>query len=122
MAERDIQETIRLEAAGLGIALYRNNVGALLDTNGRLVRYGLCNDTKALNEKIKSGDLIGIRPVVITPAHVGRTIGQFISRECKAPGWVFSGQPREIAQQVWIDIVRGFGGDAGFAVGPGSFR
>jgi hypothetical protein len=121
MAERDIQETIRLEAAARGIALYRNNVGALLDQNGRLVRYGLCNDSKALNEKIKSGDLIGIRPVIITPDMVGRKIGQFISRECKAPGWVFSGTAREIAQQTWIDIVRGFGGDAGFSSGPGSF-
>lgn len=122
MPERDIQETIRLEGAGLGIALYRNNVGALLDQNGRLVRYGLCNDSKALNEKIKSGDLIGIRPVIITPDMIGRKIGQFISRECKPDGWVFKGTPREIAQQTWIDIVRGFGGDAGFASGPGSFK
>lgn len=112
---------VRLESARLGITMWRNNVGALEDERGRWVRYGLCNDSKQLNEKVKSGDLIGIRPITITPQMVGYRVGQFVSREMKAPGWKYSGTPREVAQLAWADLVTSLGGDARFTTGPGSF-
>jgi hypothetical protein len=118
--EAFVQSQIVLEAAQKGIRLYRNNVGALADDTGRVVRYGLANDSKSVNEKIKSGDLIGIRPVTITPAHVGYVIGQFISREAKRPGWKYSGQGREPAQLAWAEHVCALGGDGAFCTGPGS--
>lgn len=114
------QSVVRLEAAQKGVRLWRNNVGALLDRHGRLVRYGLANDSDKLNEQIKSGDLIGWRPVVITQAHVGHTLGQFVSREIKEPGWQFTGTAHELAQQQWANIVNAAGGDARFASGPGT--
>jgi hypothetical protein len=116
-----VQWDCRMEGARAGLRMWRNNVGALLDERGVPVRYGLANDTAALNKSIKSADLIGIRPVTITPAHVGRTLGQFVSRECKAPGWTYSGNPREVAQLKWAELIIGLGGDACFATGPGTF-
>lgn len=114
------QSAVRVEASQKGARLWRNNVGALLDARGVPVRYGLANDTAALNARVKSGDLIGVRPVLITPAHMGATIGQFLSREIKAPGWRYSGTPRETAQLAWAQLVLGLGGDAGFATGTGT--
>ena len=114
------QSVVRIEAAAKGMRLWRNNVGALLDQRGVPVRYGLANDSKALNEKLKSADLVGIKPILVTPAHVGATIGQFICRELKAPGWTYRGDPHERAQLAWAKLVVSLGGDAGFATGRGS--
>ncbi len=111
---------VRLEAPQKGCRVWRNNVGALADAEGRFVRYGLANDSKAINEKIKSGDLIGIRPVLIEQRHVGTVIGQFLSREVKKPGWQYSGKEREPAQLKWIHLVTQLGGDAAFCTGAGS--
>jgi hypothetical protein len=114
------QVQIRLEAAQKGVAIFRNNVGVLKDKTGRPVRYGLGNDSPALNEVLKSGDLIGVRPVLILPQHVGTTVGQFVSREAKPPGWVYTATPRERAQMAWANLIRSKGGDASFATGPGT--
>lgn len=114
------QSAIRLEAARKGIYLWRNNVGALPDKTGRLVRYGLANDSAPVNKRLKSSDLIGLRPFVIQPEHVGRLFGQFVAREVKEPGWTFRGDDRETAQQTFIHLVQTNGGDAAFATGPGS--
>lgn len=116
--EAMVQSRVRLAAAREGIQAFRNNVGVLTDKTGRPVRYGLANDSKALNEKVKSSDLIGWRPVTITPAHVGTTIAQFWSRECKRQGWTYSGDAREVAQLAWIQLVASNGGDAAFTTGP----
>lgn len=117
-AESRAQGRIVLEAGNLGFWLSRNNVGALRDAKGRVVRYGLANETAALNRRIKSGDLIGIRQVLIEPHHVGMTLGQFASVEVKEPGWTYSGRGREPAQLAWIEHVRKLGGFACFADGP----
>ena len=119
--ENIVQANIRYEAAQHGVTLWRNNVGALIDERGIPVRYGLANDSAALNKRIKSADLIGIRPVTIEARHVGYRIGQFVSREVKAPGWSFSGTDRELAQVRWAELIMSLGGDAGFVNGPGSF-
>lgn len=116
-SEAAIQQDIRLRAARAGIVTWRNNVGALQDETGRPIRYGLCNDTHLLNKKIKSADLIGIKPVLITSELLGHTLGVFWSREVKEWGWKYTGQGREPAQQKWIEIVTAKGGDAAFTVG-----
>lgn len=118
--ETAVVQAIRVEAAQKGLRLFRNNNGATYDENGRFIRYGLANDSEAVNKRIKSADLVGIRPIIIGPRHVGHKIGQFVSRECKAPGWRFSNTPREQAQQRWAELVLSLGGDAAFATAVGS--
>ena len=119
-SESAIQSLVRLEAGHKGLKLWRNNVGVLQDVNGRPVRYGLANDSPALNKAVKSGDLIGWRSVQITPAHVGARIAQFVSRECKRADWRFTGTEREEAQRRWIEAVVADGGDAQFVNREGS--
>ncbi len=114
------QSAIRLEAGQKDILLFRNNVGALKDKAGRLIRYGLANDSADMNDVIKSADLIGIRKVLITPQHVGYYIGQFVSREAKEPGWQYTGADREVAQLAWLNMILAHGGDAAFATGAGT--
>lgn len=121
--EARVQSMIRIEAAQAGVWLSRNNVGAFVDPeSGRLVRYGLANETKQQNQMVKSADLIGFRKRVILPTDVGSTIAQFVSRECKAEGWRYTGTKREVAQAAWRDFINANGGDAAFASGPGSFN
>lgn len=119
-SESRVQSLVRLEAARKGLLLWRNNVGALLDERGVPVRYGLANESKAQNQQLKSADLIGIRPVLIGPEHVGHTIGQFVSREVKEGFWKYTGNGREQAQRAWLELVLSVGGDAAFAAGEGS--
>ena len=119
-SEAAIQNTVRLEASLKGLRLWRNNVGACMDDNGNFIRYGLANDSKQMNDVIKSSDLIGIRPVVITQSHVGQTIGQFVAREIKPSTWRYSGTKREEAQLAFLELVAGLGGDAQFANGEGT--
>lgn len=118
--ETDVQNAIRLEASRKGLRLWRNNVGALPSATGGLVRFGLANDSAAVNRHTKSGDLIGIRPVTITADMVGGIIGQFVSRECKRPDWMYRNTERERAQTNWAMIVIALGGDAAFANGGGT--
>lgn len=112
------QQPIMLQAPKHGVRLFRNNVGACVDQEGNFVRYGLANMSKAQNQKIKSGDLIGITPTVITQAMVGGTLGVFTSIECKRPGWRWKGTEREQAQLKWAELVIALGGFAQFATGP----
>jgi len=112
------QSALRIEASRKGVKLFRNNVGALADKTGRFVRYGLANDSEAINKVLKSGDLIGTKPVLIEQWHVGHVFGQFVSREMKSPGWQYTGTDREVAQLNWINLINSCGGDAAFATGP----
>lgn len=111
MTEGDVLNSIRIEAAKIRMYLFRNNSGALQDVRGRLVRYGLGNDSTASNKLIKSSDLVGIWG------------GRFVSIECKASGWTDPFAPdsrrkpseRERAQRAWLDLVTREGGYACFA-------
>ena len=118
--EANVQALVRLEASKRGDRLWRNNVGAGKLENGSFLRWGLCNDSVALNAALKSADLIGIRPIKITPEMVGTTIGQFMSVECKKPSWVYKGTPREVSQLHWAELIYGLGGYAAIVTGPGT--
>lgn len=122
VTEGGVQSRVRLEAAQKRIYLWRNNVGAgKLVEGGRFIRWGLANDSAQLNEKLKSADLIGLRPIRITPALVGQVVGQFVSREVKEPNFKPDGSKKYLAQQAWATLVNLNGGDAKIVTGPGSF-
>lgn len=120
-SEAYVQSQVRLEAPHHGVYAWRNNVGAGKLQNGSFVRWGLANDSTALNREIKSADLIACRKRLITAADVGSYIGQFVSRECKRPDWKYSGTPEELAQVNWATLINSLGGDAKIVTGPGSF-
>ena len=104
-SESAAQTEVRIAASHAGWRLWRNNVGAGM-VDGQFLRWGLCNDSSAINKRIKSSDLIGIKPG-----------GQFVAREIKPPGWVYSGTEREEGQLRFMTIVVAMGGDAKFTTG-----
>ena len=110
-----LQQQIRAEASQAGCVLWRNNVGAVMSPDGRLIRFGLANDSKQMNARYKSSDLIGIQRVIITEEMVGEVFGRFLAREVKAPGWTYRGTDREAAQLNYITKVNELGGSAAFA-------
>lgn len=125
-SESNVQSRVRLEAATKGLHLWRNNVGATPaecpHCHERLqpVRYGLANDSAKMNRVIKSSDLVGIRPRLVTPDMVGTRIGQFVAREVKAEGWFYSHTEHERAQRRFIELVVSLGGDAQFCSREGT--
>lgn len=116
-SEAAVQQRVRLEASRRGLRLFRNNVGVLYDEHNRPVRFGLANESAQINKRLKSSDLVGITPVIITHAHIGRRVGVFTSYECKRPGWKFTGKGREEAQHAWLMLVQSLGGIAKFITG-----
>lgn len=117
-SESNVSSRLRMAASERGYRVWRNNVGALKDVRGVPVRYGLANDSSAVNENLKSGDLIGCKPTLIQPVHVGRTLGLFVSAEVKKEGWTYTGTKREVAQLNWIQLVASLGGWASFVTSP----
>jgi hypothetical protein len=104
--EADIQNTIRIEGAKVGVLFFRNNVGVLEDRNGRPVRFGLANDSAEINRKFKSSDLIGIWELT----------GQFVAVEVKEAGWKYNpNDAHEAAQFAFLALIRSKGGIALFA-------
>jgi hypothetical protein len=94
---------IRIEASKHGAILWRNNSGAMPDATGRWVRYGLANDSKLINSRVKSSDLIGITKN-----------GRFLAIEVKKSGWRYTGTKAEVAQKRFLDLVNKKGGVAFF--------
>ena len=124
LKETPVAQRVQLEAARNNILTMRNNVGACQDETGRFIRYGLMNTSKRENEQFKSSDLIGITPVQAYVQGVGWTVlGVFTAIETKASTWHFNQMDeRAVAQQRFIDLVRSYGGYAGFATGPDDVR
>lgn len=124
MNESAVDDHIALEHPRVtGGVLWRNNVGALLDARGVPVRYGLANDSKKMNEYIKSSDRIGATPRIMTQADMGKTYAILTAVEVKESDWTFP-QPTNkkeyehcLAQQRFINLVLSMGGYAGFATG-----
>jgi hypothetical protein len=116
--ESAVQLAVRLEYARRGYRLFRNNNGVLKNEAGTPIRFGLANDSAPINAVIKSSDLIGWRPLFITTELLGTIIAQFVSLECKAPGWHLTpGDKRGHAQKKWLDMVAADGGFARFMTG-----
>lgn len=120
LSEAAIQSVIRLEATQKGKRLFRNNVGAGMLENGSFLRWGLANDTAAVNAHCKSSDLIGISGELITPADVGQRRGRFVARETKRAAWRWCGDEHEQAQLRFLELIASYGGDAAFAQGEGT--
>lgn len=134
MSETGNQNRIREHYAALGYRLWRNNIGVLKDERGVPVRYGLANDSRQLNEQLKSGDLIGWRPRLVTPDMVGDVFAQFVSIDAKPDGWTFPNPTNRViarktgermtayehamAQLRWANMLRDEGGEAGFMIDP----
>ncbi len=96
MSEHEIQQRIRLACGHGPVRLWRNNSGALVDQQGRLVRFGLCKG---------SSDLIGLRSLVITPDQVGERLAQFVALEIKTARGVVSSE-----QRAFLALVEQLGG------------
>lgn len=125
-SESVVQQNTRLEYAYNVPAGYlgRNNSGvmtAIDEKTGqkRIVRFGLGNDSKQMNDHIKSSDLIGSTPTLITPEMVGYYLGVFTAIECKPSGWKMTpGDHRAAGQAKFHDIIRASCGFAGFVTDP----
>ena len=115
--EAGVLGLVRLSASKAGWRLFRNNVGAFHTDDGRFIRYGLANDSARVNASLKSSDLVGIRPIVITPTHLGRTLGQFVALECKRPDWRWGNTKREQAQHRFLTLIESLGGHGRFSTG-----
>lgn len=102
-SEQHIQQSIRLACSGPGspARLWRNNVGRLLDQQGRPVTFGLCPG---------SADLVGFRTVTVTPDMVGQRIAVFAAVEVKAERGRLTAQ-----QSAWLEHISAAGGLAGVA-------
>lgn len=114
--ESPVQARIRLHLARLGWLMWRNNRGAgriqLKGGVSRFLRWGLANDSKQLGAAVKSADLVGGMPMVITPAMVGRTVLVLASVECKKEGWRPDGSLEYNAQVQWAKLIEDHGGFA----------
>jgi hypothetical protein len=95
-SEHEIQQRIRLACGHGPVRLWRNNTGALVDQQGRFVRFGLCKG---------SSDLIGLRSLEITPELVGQRIAQFVALEIKTDCGIVSHE-----QQAFLQLVQHLGG------------
>ena len=116
-SESGVSKRKRLAFAEEGGLLWRNNLGAFKDEYGNFIRYGLANESAGMNKKVKSSDLIGVRPVTITQEMVGFIIGQFVACETKHPGWRYRGDDHEVAQLKFLELVTSKGGHASFETG-----
>lgn len=129
MSEAANSHAIVRDMAARAVRLYRNNRGSLPDRRGVPVRYGLANDSEQLGRVLKSGDLIGWEPRLVTPDMVGSVVAVFTSIEVKPNGWkppgvgpIEDGRGRLTAyghylgQKRWADLVNAEGGRAGFMI------
>ena len=97
-SEHEIQQRIRLACGRRAVRLWRNNTGALVDQQGRFVRFGLCKG---------SSDLIGLRSLEITPEMVGQRVAQFVALEVKSASGVIRSE-----QRAFLQLVQQLGGVA----------
>ena len=97
-SEHETQQRIRLACGRGTVRLWRNNTGALVDQQGRFVRFGLCRG---------SSDLIGLRALEVTPDLVGQRIAQFVALEIKTPRGAVSPE-----QRAFLALVEQLGGVA----------
>ena len=102
MNEMNRLRAIMLGISTPGVRLFRNNVGALKDAEGRLIRYGVANPG--------GSDLIGWRSITVTPDMVGQKLAVFLAIEVKGERTCVTDHQRN-----FITRVRADGGLAGVA-------
>ena len=105
--ETPVSNEIQLAFGRGPVRLLRNNVGALKDITGRLVRCGL--GQSGATRVVGTSDLIGWRSVTITPDMVGQQVAVFAAIEVKDQA---TPTPE---QEAFIDAVTRAGGLAGVA-------
>jgi hypothetical protein len=98
LCEHEIQQRIRLACGRGAVRLWRNNTGALVDQQGRFVRFGLCKG---------SSDLICLRSLEFTPELVCQRLAQFVALEIKTAQGVLSPE-----QRAFLRLVQELGGVA----------
>jgi hypothetical protein len=98
MKETPLMHEIMVEASRAGLRLWRNNVGLFNTDDGRKIRTGLC---------VGSSDLIGLAPMVVTQAMVGRRVAIFTAVEVKVKG-----RKAEGGQPAFLAAVKEAGGIA----------
>jgi len=138
--ESVVQSEIRADAGAQGVLLWRNNRGAMEDLDGRVVRFGLGNDSPAMDRRIKSSDLVG--QVTTRLLFDGKRMAQPLYVECKAEGWRFPDRwrgstpdeiektfapadaalRRTLCQWRWLKLHHDGGALAGFAQSVADFR
>ena len=114
--ESTVSQETQIRATHYNCILMRNNSGALLDSEGRLVRFGLGNVSKKHQDRIKSSDLIGFKKVRITPDMVGKDVAVITVIEVKKEAWNPDKKfdKRETAQSNFITWIKNNGGLGGF--------
>lgn len=78
-------DDVLIGASSCGMRVMRNNNGAMQDHTGRVVRYGLGNESKKLNQEMAFGDQVGLTPITITADMVGKKVAVFTMLEVKPP-------------------------------------
>lgn len=110
-SESEIQQEIRIEAAKYGCILLRNNSGGFKDDTGRLVRFGLGNESPS--QEVLSSDLIGWTEIIITPDMVGKRIAVFTVAEVKRENWKPNPKDERERKQNnfinWVNLKGGLG-------------
>ena len=100
-SEHKIQQEVILACSRGDVRLWRNNVGKVLDQNGRMINFGLC---------VGSSDLIGYKTITVTSDMVGQRIAVFSALEIKGA----TGRPT--AQQcAFLEQIKKAGGIADIA-------
>lgn len=112
--ESSVQQEVQIAAMEFGCTLMRNNSGACVDKDGRLVRYGLGHISP--KQQTKSSDLIGITKITITQEMVGKVIGVFTALEIKKEDWNPNKKldEHEVKQNNFLQWISHNGGLSGF--------
>ena len=113
MSESRLMRDAMVLLSRRGDTVFRNQVGT--GVFGRFARIEGSGDVVVHNARVAqcglavgSADIVGWRPVVVTPDMVGRRVAVFLSIETKAP----RGRATE-AQKNWAATVREAGGISG---------
>lgn len=97
--------------------LLRNNSGVYdpKDPPTPYTRWGLGNKSAKVNKTYRSSDQIGVLPITITQAMVGKKIGVFLAVEDKHSEWIYCGDEHETGQSNFINHIKRLYGIATFA-------
>jgi hypothetical protein len=104
--ETNLQRRIMVRLSRQGVTIFRNNTGVAIFPDGSRVAYGLCPG---------SSDLIGWKPVTVTPDMVGKRLAVFVAVEVKPPGPIRGDKKRLEAQRNFLNAVKTAGGISGIA-------